>query len=126
MTDNRNLPSTTSRARPSASGEISTRLFQRLHTAYGKHWLDMWADAPMDRVKATWGDALAQFRPDEIAQALEHLPKFPPTLPEFVDLCRQFRKPGKPALAIVDGRRSPPPGGFQALRDVLRKATPKA
>lgn len=122
-----NLPSTTSPAKPDASVELISRLFKRLHAAYGKHWTDMWLDTPIDAVKATWAHYLANFSAEEIGRALEHLPKFPPTLPEFVELCRQqYRRPsGKPDLQIVDARRDPPPGGFKAIRDVLKGVTVK-
>lgn len=113
-------PSTTSPAKRAASADaIVDRLFQRLGASYGKHWLDMWAGVPMGQVKATWADALAQFQPATIAEALNDLGKFPPTLPEFVDLCKQRRKPDAPQLAIVGPKQPAPEGTFRRIRDIL-------
>jgi hypothetical protein len=75
------------------------RLFARFATLYGKHWLDLWADVPIDAVKATWSEQLTGCDGEQIRKALEHCShnnKFPPTCPEFVALCRDFR--GGPAL----------------------------
>src|SRR5262245_56483180 len=64
------------------------RLFQRFATHYGKPWLDMWADIPLADVKDAWATELAGVTSEQIGAALKHLGKFPPTLPEFVALCK--------------------------------------
>lgn len=115
--------------RPSVSPDaIVDRLFQRLHAMYGAKWLDLWASCPLDAVKAEWARALTGHEVEAIRLALEHLVTagnpFPPTLPEFASLVRQFRRRGPHALAITDNRRDPPPAGFQSLRDIIRKARP--
>ena len=61
---------------------------------YGKHWLELWSGVPMEAVKATWADDLGAFSGEQIRKALDHCKthaKFPPTCPEFVALCKQFR-----------------------------------
>lgn len=102
------------------------RLFARLAALYGKHWLELWADVPMDDVKDAWRDALHGVTAGMIRSALEHCQRhntFPPTCPEFVSLCRQFR-PGPGALRLTDQRRDGPPGGFAAIRACLRQREP--
>jgi hypothetical protein len=69
------------------------RLFERFAAMYGKHWFDLWADVPMADVKAAWRADLAKVDGEQIRKALEHCKaqcKFPPTLPEFVGLCKAF------------------------------------
>lgn len=102
------------------------RLFLRLHAMYGKAWLDMWADAPIAVVKGQWSESLARFNAETIRLALAEIERdgkpFPPTLPEMVAMCEQFRPKSPPMLAIADGRRSRPVGGFESLKAILAKA----
>lgn len=57
---------------------------------YGKHFADLWAGQPIEAVKVVWADGLAGFSGNEIGLGLEACKrrKFPPTLPEFLELCR--------------------------------------
>lgn len=83
------------------------RLFARLGAMYGKHWIDLWTNVNPQEVRDTWARALARFEPGAMRRAIEHCEshlKFPPTMPEFVALCRDFRGAGK--LAAL-----PPPRG---------------
>ena len=64
------------------------RLFDRLAAMYGKHWLEQWAGVPMADVKDTWQEVLAGVTGQQVAEALKACGKFPPTLPEFVALCK--------------------------------------
>lgn len=93
------IESGTSQANRSALPEAwIDRLFLRFAQMYGKLWLDMWEGIPIDGVKSTWSADLAGFGAEQIKRALDHCKannKFPPTCPEFVGLCRQFR--GAPA-----------------------------
>jgi len=69
---------------------------------YGKHWLDMWADIPMDSVKDEWAAGLAKFSLMEIGKAINHCAdnlQFPPTLPEFKRICAAM-KPGEITKAL--------------------------
>lgn len=120
-----NLP--TLPANPSASPEfLVDRLFRRLHAMYGKHWLDLWVGAPMAEVKAEWARTLTGVSPEALKMALDALLKqgkaFPPSLPEFVSLCRQFTRQGPHRLALTGPRIDAPAQAFQTLRNVLRKA----
>ena len=81
---------------PALPARAVDRLFARFVAAFGAPAMHrMWADAPMDEVKATWGAALGRFSLDEILGGLRALEDagatFPPTLPEFIALCK--RKP---------------------------------
>jgi len=69
-------------------------LFARFTAFYGSQKVGtMWVDAGMAEVKAVWAEQLARFEPASIAGALQRLVdsgnQWPPTLPEFVELCRQ-------------------------------------
>lgn len=57
---------------------------------YGAKFADAWRDVPDAVVKATWADALAGFTADEIKAGLNGClqREWPPTLPEFIKLCR--------------------------------------
>lgn len=106
------------------------RIFLRLHASYGKAWIDMWDGAPIDAVKAQWSESLAGASAEQIRLAFDAIEKearkFPPSLPEFAGLVRGFRTANPPSLKIADHRRDMPPGGFQALKDVLKKAAPQS
>lgn len=70
------------------------RLFARLAAFYGSQKLaTMWVDSDMAEVKTVWSEQLGRFEPASIAAALQRLVdsgnQWPPTLPEFVELCRQ-------------------------------------
>lgn len=95
------------------------RLFERLAAFYGRHWLDLWADVPIADVKDAWQTELAGVTGDQIRKALAHLVannKFPPTLPEFVALCQQYRAEPAHRLALPIPRTEMP----AEVRDKLR------
>lgn len=103
------------------------RLFARFSVMYGKHWLEMWNGIPMSAVMAAWSEDLAGVTADQIRKALDHCKgnaKFPPTCPEFVAMCRQFR-----AGPDVAGYLTPPtskgiPDNIQAEIDKFMKRQP--
>lgn len=75
------------------------KLFAELQGNYGTRFLDMWRsgvtdtngdDVGLQNAMDMWAEKLAGFRerPDAIRRVLDTLPKHPPTLPEFVELCR--------------------------------------
>ena len=77
-------------------------LFDRLEAAYGSKWLNMWGNTNLANVKALWAEKLAGFadNPKAMAYALNALDEhpFPPTLPEFLALCRKAPQPERTAL----------------------------
>lgn len=78
----------------SASEPLSTawveRLFKRLSAMYGNRFADMWGSVDAGEMKSTWADALAGLTGVEIRAGLDacKTQKWPPTLPEFLLLCR--------------------------------------
>jgi len=101
------------------------RLFQKLAMMYGKAWLDQWSGMPMDEVKGEWSRTLTGIEPDAIRLALDSMltagKPFPPTLPEFVALCRQFRKSGAARLYLTAPRTDAPADVFKNLRAAMLK-----
>lgn len=81
------------------------RIFEVMACTYGSKFLDMWANQDTEAVRSYWGARLVGFagQPQAIKQALEALEErpYPPTLPEFIDLCRSAsrRQPVGPAIA---------------------------
>lgn len=103
------MPST---ARPSALPDAwIDRLFMRFAVLYGKHWLDMWAGIPMEQVKAAWASELASVPAERFGPALQAVGKFPPTLPEFVALCKPQPPIPSPAYhrALLPSQKGAPP-----------------
>lgn len=98
-------------------------LFASFYMRYGRQWLDMWPT--MTGVMETWAKELTGIHPKQMERALEHLGKFPPTLPEFKALCKQFRPgDGQVVLSIVDARREPMPDKVRAqIRGFVGRAT---
>ena len=98
------------------------RLFQVLHAMYGRSWADMWVGAPMDAVKAEWARSLSGFEMETIRLALEAIKAegktFPPNLPEFVALCRQFIRGRTHRIALAAPRYQPPENVFAAWPSV--------
>lgn len=70
------------------------RLFGRLTMMYGNKFLDMWASSPIEDVKKCWSDELRIFSVEQIGLAVSNLKthNFPPTLPEFLQLCESARR----------------------------------
>ena len=65
-------------------------LFARMSAFYGARFADMWRGTDLDEVRRTWGRELAGLTRDELRAGVANLRTrfFPPTLPEFIALCR--------------------------------------
>lgn len=65
-------------------------LFQRMAFAYGSRFLDMWSSTDLEGVKAYWAARLGELNRDELRRGVSRLATrdWPPTLPEFIKLCR--------------------------------------
>lgn len=94
------------------------RLFVRFTAMYGtQKVMSMWSDADLDMVKDTWASAIGRYSVPSIAVAVSELlnsgREWPPTLPEFVELCRRGalvrQQSQAPAL--------PAPGGTYTTRE---------
>lgn len=86
------------------------RIFSRMAALYGTLFSDRWRDADLSEVKAVWAEELASFsdNPECYGLALKALVdgyKFPPTLPEFVALCRASYK--RPTQISLEHKLSP-------------------
>lgn len=68
------------------------RIFSEMSVLYGSKFADLWAGADPKEIRAGWAKRLAGFEdhPKAIRAALDSLDErpFPPTLPEFIALCR--------------------------------------
>lgn len=69
------------------------RLFSLLHAQYGNRMTTMWGDCPPADVKDAWRSGLAGVDAERIKAGLAALPaahpEWPPTLGEFLALCRR-------------------------------------
>ena len=85
------------------------RIFQAMQGNYGTRFLNQWktgqtlpdgTDAGVKNAMAFWADKLGGFsdQPERIKRVLDSLPTDPPSLPQFVELCRMARSDDKPAL----------------------------
>ena len=72
------------------------KLFQKFEDFYGAKWAAQYGNFPRERVKRTWAEELSGFSdtPSAIGKALDAQKSsaFPPTLPEFLALCREAAK----------------------------------
>lgn len=66
------------------------RLFDRMAAMYGARFADMWGGLDLSSVKSVWREELSDMSPDEISRGVAacRTRDWPPTLPEFVKLCR--------------------------------------
>lgn len=92
------------------------KIFRRMQGYYGSIWVDRWksgesqqtpqglVDVGMLNAKVVWAEELGGFSdtPEAIGKALDACKglKFPPTLPEFLALCREEAGRPKPAKQI--------------------------
>lgn len=78
------------------------KVFSRMEGLYGSLFLDRWKNSDMANVRRVWAEELAGFQdqPEMIGHALKALSNapFPPTLPEFLALCRAAPRPQRIAI----------------------------
>jgi hypothetical protein len=65
-------------------------LFKRMAATYGTLLADQWRGQDTARIKFQWGIELGKVTADELVHGVSQLAarKWPPTLPEFVTMCR--------------------------------------
>jgi hypothetical protein len=77
---------------PTSLNELSgmAKLFAIMAAMYGKLWFDQWADTPPSIMEEVWRAELQGFSKSEIEAGVAACRKlnWPPTLPQFVKLCR--------------------------------------
>lgn len=88
------------------------RIFGELEAYYGSLFLDRWRGTDVAAVKRTWAEKLASFSDDPacfgraLAEVLEGHP-FPPTLPEFIDICRRCYRRPVPTVPMLEAKTNP-------------------
>lgn len=119
-----------STSRPPLPAHWVARIFRECQGQYGSRWLDLWrtgqvladgTDAGLQNALTTWGEKLAGFsdRPELIRKALQCLPQHPPTLPEFLALCRQQ------SVTLQDTLPPPTPDAERRQRNIESAAAVK-
>ena len=75
---------------PALPDDWAERIFQRMENFYLSKWVDSFGSIPRERVKQAWAEELAGYQAAEIKRGLEscRTRQWPPTLPEFLMLCR--------------------------------------
>lgn len=97
------------------------RLFDRFTAIFGAQKVaGMWAGASMPLVKQTWAEQLGRIDPDMVRAGLQRMvdegTEWPPTLPEFVALCRRA-----PTVAAHQPAQLPAPVSRVAAAENLAK-----
>jgi len=114
-------------------------VFRAMHGFYGQLWLSKFAtgqagadgaDAGVVSAKAMWAHGLRDFDAvtvrHALRQCLERHPEFPPSLPQFVSMCRanQPREAYRPALpmsgSLVAERNKAEREKLRALRQKMK------
>lgn len=111
---------------------LADRVFARFVAMYGSQKVGaMWADANHDEVREMWANAIARYSPQSIAVAIRDLVEsgreWPPTLPEFVELCRRgavSRRAHAPAVALPLPKAAPEIVA-RAVMDVADAVSPR-
>lgn len=113
--------------------ELVDRLFSRFTAIYGSQKVaGMWGDADIAEVKQVWMQRLSQFQIASIGGAVDRLVEsgreWPPTLPEFVELCRQsaIGRANASQAALLPAPRSSPESAGRFVAEVAEKIKPRA
>jgi hypothetical protein len=88
------------------------KIFMAMASAYGTLFTDRWRDLDLHAVKGFWAGELASFsdNPECFGMAIKTMLqgcKLPPTLPEFIAICRNhYRRPTE-VVAAIEHKLSP-------------------
>ena len=110
-------------SRPPLPPHWVSKIFRECQGHYGSRWLDMWrtgqtlpdgTDVGLQNAMEKWGERLAGFidRPEALRKAMQSLPIHPPTLPEFIALCRQQ------SITLQDSLPPPTPDADKRMRNI--------
>lgn len=68
------------------------KIFQRMAAMYGAKYVQLWGGVPEEAMAELWSEELAGFTGDEISAGLAACRSrdWPPTLPEFLKMCRPW------------------------------------
>lgn len=83
------------------------KLFERLSAYYGARFADMWRGCDLEGVKQVWATELGDCTREEIARGVAacRTRDWPPTLPEFLKLCRPAIDYERAFLEAIDQMR---------------------
>lgn len=86
------------------------RIFEHMAGLYGSRFADLWRGTDIAAVKTLWAEKLGGFgdTPDAIKAALDALDDkpLPPTLPEFLHLCRDAARRAPPKTLALEHKLS--------------------
>lgn len=80
-------------------------LFAKMLALYGNKFADMWRESSMQSIKSVWAQELSKLTREEIARGANALitQDWPPTLPQFIKLCRVEINPLTAYYEAVNG-----------------------
>src|SRR6516164_1064674 len=84
------MHSLTSSTSTSVPISLVEKLFARFEALYGRKFIDMWEKTDLHAVKELWAEEMGKLSCDELKRGYASLMQrqWPPTLPEFLNLCR--------------------------------------
>ncbi|MDR5790309.1 hypothetical protein P9281_27565 [Caballeronia sp. LP003] len=113
---------------------VIDKVFERMSAIYGQRFIDMWHNVDPATFRETWARGLKRVRPLDLKRGLAALlrTKYPPTLPEFLELCRPTPQQFVAHSMLTDQSTiKMTPTGFEQLRvikaivdDSFEKARP--
>ena len=87
------------------------KIFDHMSGLYGSKFADLWNGSNVDSVRRMWAVKLAGFAdmPKAIKEALDALDSkpYPPTLPEFLALCREAGRRHAVPVAAIEYKPTP-------------------
>lgn len=99
------------------------KIFSHMAGLYGSKFADLWKGTDLEDVKHLWAKKLGGFadQPNAIKQALDALDAkpFPPTLPEFLTMCREAGQRGLDAPKALP--HYPTPGEIARAEEAAQK-----
>jgi len=100
------------------------RLFARLRACYGNRMATMYGDCPAADIHDAWREGLRGMPADKIKLGLERVvvehPEWPPTLGEFLALCRRVQPAAHREFAALPApKRGPIPDAVRGEIDSL-------
>jgi hypothetical protein len=80
-------------------------LFAKMSTYYGNKFADMWRDSNMQSVKSVWSQELGKLSREDFARGANLLStqEWPPSLPQFIKLCKVEIDPLSAYYEAVNG-----------------------
>jgi hypothetical protein len=115
---------------PSSTETRGAWLWRKMMFIYGARFLDMWEGVDVNEMQTTWTDALRGMSRDDLQRGVAALyrTRHPPTLPDFLELCKPVPAMYRANPLALDAPRTPPEQAREQLaklrdiaNDLLRK-----